>query len=164
LIITDADRNIDNDAPERPLVAHAAGLPGATAAAPVADRLRFLYVGQRARAESVALQRQPGLIERLVAQQIGNPIWNEDFGRMLFQLMVPHDFKDAARELDRVVLVVDPYTANLPWELMLADDPERPSDEKMPLALRTAVVRQLASPRFRTHVHQGTRRAALVIA
>jgi hypothetical protein len=164
LIITDADRNIDSNAPERPRVANALGVPGATAAAPVADRLRFLYVGQRARAESVALQRQPGLIERLVAQQISSPIWNEDFGRMLFQLMVPHDFKDAARELDRVVLVVDSYTANLPWELMLADDPERPSDEKMPLALRTAVVRQLASPRFRTHVRQGMRRNALVIA
>ena len=42
---------------------------------------------------------------------------------MLFQLMVPHDFKDAARQMDRLVLVVDSYTANLPWELMLADDP-----------------------------------------
>ena len=163
LIITDADHNIDSCPPEC-LVSTGVTPAGATAAAPIADRLRFLYVGQRARAESVALQRQPGLVERLVAQQIGNPIWNEDFGRMLFQLMVPHDFKDAARELDRVVLVVDGYTANLPWELMLADDPERPSEEKMPLALRTAVVRQLASPRFRHQVHQASRRCALVIA
>ena len=73
----------------------------------LAETLRFLYVGQRARAESVLQQRQPGLIEKLVRQQIHNRMWNEDFGRMLFQLMVPHDFKDAARQLDRVVLVVD---------------------------------------------------------
>ena len=82
---------------------------------------------------------------------------------MLFQLMVPHDFKDAARQLDRVVLVVDSYTANLPWELMLADDPSAPDDDKRPLALRTAVVRQLASSRFRRQVRQVMNRDALVV-
>ncbi len=153
LIITDAERSEAQNA-----AAHAGR------AAPVADKLRFVFVGQRARAESVALQRQPGLIEMMVAQQISIPIWNEDFGRMLFQLMVPHDFKDAARQLDRVVLVVDGYTANLPWELMLADDPDRPSEEKQPLALRTAVVRQLAAQVFRASVRQSVARSALVIA
>ncbi len=154
LIITDAERG------------EGAGSAAAAAAgaAPLAEKLRFVFVGQRARAESVGLQRQPGLIEQMVAQQIGNPIWNEDFGRMLFQLMVPHDFKDAARQLDRVVLVVDAYSANLPWELMLADDPDQPSDDKQPLALRTAVVRQLAAQTFRASVHQSVLRQALVIA
>jgi hypothetical protein len=163
LVITDADRSEDTVAAERRSVARDAANTAGSGAAPIADRLRFLYVGQRARAESVALQRQPGLVEQLVAQQIGNPTWNPDFGRLLFQLMVPHDFKDAARQLDRVVLVVDGYTANLPWELMLADDPARANEEKLPLALRTAVVRQLASSRFRAQVRQGTDRRALVI-
>lgn len=153
LIITDAERS----------EAQSAARP-AHQAAPLADKLRFVFVGQRARAESVALQRQPGLIEQMVAQQISNPTWNEDFGRMLFQLMVPHDFKDAARQLDRVVLVVDAYSANLPWELMLADDPDRPLEEKQPLALRTAVVRQLSAQNFRASVHQSVVRRALVIA
>ena len=121
-------------APRRRATAGRAGQPRSA----IADRLRFLYVGQRARAESVVQQRQPGLIEALVRQQIHNPVWQEDFGRMLFQLMVPHDFKDAARQLDRVVLVVDSYTANLPWELMLADDPSAHGDgQALPLALRT---------------------------
>ena len=91
----------------------------------LADTLKYLYLGQRARAESQLQQRQPGLIERLVQQQISSTVWNEDFGRMLFQLMVPHDFKDLARQLEQVVLVVDETTANLPWELMAADDPDR---------------------------------------
>jgi hypothetical protein len=164
LIIADADADRDDAcAPDGTSVPKGSADAGAPAAAPIADRLRFTYIGQRARAESVALQRQPGLIEQLVAQQLHNPTWNEDFGRMLFQLMVPHDFKDAARQLDRVVLVVDACTANLPWELMLADDPARSDDDKLPLALRTAVVRQLTSWRFRTHVRQGIERRALVI-
>ena len=155
LIVTDAERGEDGQLP--------ATAGAGAGAAPIASRLRFVYVGARARAESVVLQRQPGLIEALVAQQIHNPIWNENFGRMLFQLMVPPDFKDAARQLVRVVLVVDAYTANLPWELMLGDDPAREADDKLPLALKAAVVRQLASSRFRATVRQGNERRALVI-
>lgn len=128
----------------------------------ITDRLRFLYVGQRARAESVVLQRQPGLIERLVSQQIGVSSWSEDFSRTLFQLMVPADFKEAARQLERVVLVVDALTANLPWEMMLADERQR-GVEAVPLAVRLPMVRQFVTATYRTKVHQGMARAALVI-
>jgi triacylglycerol esterase/lipase EstA (alpha/beta hydrolase family) len=158
LIIADADQADADGLPARSALAGAPSMP-----ARIADRLRFTYVGQRARAESIALQRQPGLVEQLVAEQIHNPIWDENFGRMLFQLMVPHDFKDAARQLPRVVLVVDACTANLPWELMLADESGRADDDKRPLALRTAVVRQLTTGTFRTQVRQGIERRALVI-
>ncbi len=96
-------------------------------------------------------------------QQIDNPVWNEDFGRMLFQLMVPHDFKDLGRQLEQVVLVVDETTANLPWELMLADDPSRDDGDKRPLALRMASVRQLTSLQYRRQVRQTIERSALVI-
>jgi CHAT domain-containing protein len=129
----------------------------------LADSLRFLFIGQRARAESIVQQRQPGLVESLVRQQIASTVWQQDFGRMLFQLMVPHEFKDAARQLDRMVLVVDGATANLPWELMLADDPARNDDGDQPMAIRTAVVRQLATATFRRQVRQSVERSALVI-
>jgi hypothetical protein len=166
LIVTDADRNDDECPPEcfdTPGANTGEGKPAERDRhAAIADRLRFLYVGQRARAESVVQQRQPGLIEMLVRQQIRGASWQENFGRMLFQLMVPHDFKDAARQLERVVLVVDGYTANLPWELMFADDTGG-EGEKLPLALRAPVVRQLATSRFRRHVRQGIQRSAFVV-
>jgi hypothetical protein len=162
LIITDADRP-EEERGNMAVVARSQAANRAAARVVLAERLHFLYVGQRARAESVVQQRQPGLIEKLVRQQIGTPVWQEDFGRMLFQLMVPHDFKDAARQMDRVVLVVDSATANLPWELMLADDPLRKDDDKRPLALRMAVVRQLSSNNFRRQVREGIDRTALVI-
>lgn len=143
----------------------APGGPGAggAPATVLADTLKFLYLGQRARAESQLHQRQPGLIERLVQQQITSTVWNEDFGRMLFQLMVPHDFKDLGRHLQQVVLVVDDTTANLPWELMLADDPSRHDGDKRPLALRMAAVRQLSTLQYRRRVRQNIERSALVI-
>lgn len=162
LIVTDADRSEETAAatPRRDDTAQAEQ-PVA-----IADRLRFMYVGPRARAVTVVQQRQPNLIEGLVRQQIERAEWNEDFGRLLFQLMVPHDFKDAARQLERVVLVVDSYTANLPWELMLAEGPPRGKDDAnrpQPLALRAAVVRQLQATNYRAQVTQAVQRYALVI-
>ena len=76
----------------------------------IAERLRFVHVGQRARAETIVQQRQPGLVESLIAQQIRVHSYQPEFCRTLFQLMVPQDFKDAARQLDRIVLVLDGYT------------------------------------------------------
>jgi CHAT domain-containing protein len=121
----------------------------------LAERMRFLYLGQRARAETVVQQRQPGLVEQLVAQQLHVRTYQPDFSRTLFQLLVPHDFKDAARGLDRVVLVVDGYTANFPWEMMLASD--------APVSVKAAVVRQLSSTRFRQRVQQTAEPRAFVI-
>jgi CHAT domain-containing protein len=121
----------------------------------IAERLRFVHIGQRARAEVIVKQRQPGLIEKLVERQIASKSYDKGFCRTLFQLLVPHEFKDAARQLERIVLVLDGYTANLPWELMLADE--------TPLAARTEVVRQLASMRFRPQVRQTRRNLAFVV-
>ncbi|MBE2243390.1 MAG: CHAT domain-containing protein [Burkholderiaceae bacterium] len=161
LLVTDADHDA-GAAAEPPPPAEAGAAPERAARTAIATRLRFLYVGQRARAESVVQQRQPGLIEALVRQQIHNTAWQQDIGRMLFQLMVPHEFKDAARQLERVVLVVDAATANLPWELMLADAAGA-SGDALPMAVRTPVVRQLASKRFRIQVRQALERNALVV-
>lgn len=120
-----------------------------------AERLRFAYLGQRARSETIQHQRQPGLVESLVASSIRESAYVEDLSRTLFQLLVPHDFKNQARQMDRMVLVLDGYTANLPWELLLADD--------KPLALSTRMVRQLQSPRYRTQVRQTLEKRAYVI-
>jgi len=128
----------------------------------MADCLKFLYVGQRARAESVVQQRQPGLIEAIVQQHNGSPVWNEHIGRMLFHLMVPNDFKDTTRQLERIVLVVDETTANVPWELLCAPDPDE-TQTSAPLSLRTPVVRQLDTTQYRPRVRQSPGRAVLVV-
>ncbi len=154
LHITDAERRDDVDAAadaqavESPFSLQ---IPVLT----LAQRLKFLYVGQRARAETVIRQSQPGLVDEMVRQQITVPSYDLDFSRTLFQLLVPNEFKDVARQLDQVVLVLDSYTANMPWELMVADE--------KPLAICTAVVRQLSTTRFRTGVRQTTERRAYVI-
>lgn len=162
IIVTDADREDGVRAPAFPSAGGAR-----RGAVRIADRLRFMFVGARARAETTVQQRQPNLIEILVRQQIASHRWDAQFGRMLFQLMVPHDFKEALRQHDRLVLVLDDYTANLPWELMLADGapsaPDGAERRQKPLAVRTSVVRQLATMRYRPQVVQAAVNSALVI-
>ena len=176
MMITDADRNDDERAvvlAQVPAARDFSGQPsdGKNAEAdsdtvvnqppslrlPLAPgkRIRFVHVGQRARAETIVQQRQLGLLETLIAQQIQEKSYRPDFRRTLFQLMVPHDFKDAARQLDRIVLVLDGYTANLPWELMLAD--------AMPLAVHSPMIRQLSSTQFRRRVRGSLEPLAYVI-
>lgn len=120
-----------------------------------ANRLRYLYLGQRARAEIVLQQSQPGLVEKLVRQSIDNTGADSNFCRTLFQLLIPTEFKDLVRHLDNLVLVVDGTTANLPWELLRAD--------AEPLALQMRMVRQLQSPRFRPHLRQSLAPNAFVL-
>jgi tetratricopeptide (TPR) repeat protein len=141
--------------------------------------LQFLFLGQRARAEAVAVQTQPGLLQRLVAHSIRDLRWQPGLGRTLFQLVVPHELKESVRQFDRLVLVVDGATANLPWELMLPEsatagaadagegDVENLLDASgsgnRPLALRDGLVRQLSTQDSRVVPRGVASRHALVI-
>jgi hypothetical protein len=127
----------------------------------VAERLRCVYMGERALSPEVLQQRQPGLVEQLVAQAVSGPDstrWSPDsgFGHMLFQLMLPLAFKGAVRNAPNLMLVLDEATANLPWEMMAADG--------KPLVLTTRLVRQLKSRRFRPNSGGSERLSACVIA
>ncbi len=121
----------------------------------LAERLKYVYLSERARAEAIIQQRQPGLIEALIKDAIRSSEYNRDISRTLFQLMVPLDFKSAARQTERMLLVLDGYTANLPWEMLQADGE--------PLALKMAMVRQLVSTRFRKKVATTLSKTACVI-
>ncbi len=120
-----------------------------------ARKLRFTYLSQRARAETEELQRQPGLVETLVESSIRRTNYNPELSNTLFQLLIPHDFKEAARQADNLVLVVDSYTANLPWELL--------ATENEPLVKKTAMVRQFATSSYRTQVRNTLERTAYVV-
>ena len=122
-----------------------------------ARRLKFVYLGQRARAETVVHQRQPGLAESLVGDLVRRTRYSPEvgIGNTLFQLLVPLDFKAAAREAINLVLAVDGATANLPWEMLEADGE--------PLVRRTRMVRQLVSARYRTQVLGIREKSALLV-
>jgi hypothetical protein len=63
-----------------------------------AERIKFIYMGERARAESIVQQRQPGLVETFTRSALNGPnstpLRRElGFGNTLFQLLVPLEFR-----------------------------------------------------------------------
>ena len=127
-----------------------------------AERLRFTYMGEKARAEAVVQQRQPGLVDKLAAEALNGPSatryvpGEQTLGHLLFQLLVPVEFKAAARKANNLILVVDETTANLPWELLEADGE--------PLVRSTRMVRQFMTHRFRREIVRTDALSACVIA
>lgn len=156
LIVTDADR--DESTPNVSLMGNAA-LPKSQDAhgdsSYVPGRLKYIFLSQRARAEAVVQQRQPGLIETIIRDQRRNPAYDAKLGQTLFQLMVPLDYKAVMREQSRLLLVLDSYAANLPWELL--------QNEGEPLVLRMPLVRQLTTPTFRHTVRTANTNSACII-
>lgn len=124
------------------------------------ERLKYVFLSQRARAETLVQQRQPGLLEALIGAQRRNPGYDPKLGHTLFQLMVPLDYKAAAREQARLLLVLDGYTANLPWELLQSD---AGAPEQNALVLLIPMVRQLATTRYRPKVRSASTDAACII-
>ena len=136
------------------------GLDGAPAVRH-ARRLRFVYMGEKARAEAIVQQNQPGTLETLVDRSLRGPSStaygpDNNFGNTLFQLLVPVEFKTLARKTSNLILVVDEGSANLPWEMLEANG--------QPLICRTRMVRQFATGRFRQQVVRSDTLGACVIA
>lgn len=126
-----------------------------------ANRLKFIYMGDKARSESIVQIRQPGLVEKLCDDNLRSRTPTlytpaAGFGNTLFQLLVPLDFKAAARQARNLLLMVDETTANLPWEMLETDG--------QPMVLQTRVVRQFMTTRFRRQVVRTDSMAACVIA
>ncbi len=162
LIVTDADATENDGSPAAPT---AAGKPAGDSATPAdaspaesryyPERLKYVFLSQRARAEAVVQQRQPGLIEAIIRDQRRNPAYDAKLGQTLFQLMVPLDYKAVAREQSRLLLVLDGYTANLPWELL--------QSEGEPLVLSMPMVRQLTTLHYRPTVRTADTNSACII-
>ena len=128
----------------------------ADVAQPPPDRLRFVSLSDRARAEVMLDQHQPELIERLIRASVTDTSYKPEDARVMFELMVPNDLKDGLGQLSNVVFVLDGDTAAYPWELMT-------DSGESPLCTRLRMVRQLQSATFRQHLRVTTSRYALVV-
>ena len=123
---------------------------------PPPDRIRFVSLSDRARAEVILDQHQPELIDRLIRASITDTSYKPEDARVMFELMVPNDLKDGLGQLSNVVFVLDAETSAYPWELMT-------DSGDSPLCTRLRMVRQLQSATFRQHIRVTTSRNALIV-
>lgn len=126
-------------------------------------QLLFDAYGDLARTERLYNGIPLASIERLTHELISKESDDEEIGRTLFELLLPHWLKDQAPDRRRAQLVLDAAAAAIPWELLrdrMADRSDRGGE---PLSVRSGLVRQLSSGRFRQRVQRAEGHHALVI-
>lgn len=122
-------------------------------------QLRFTLVSDRARNEVSEEPDQRQAVDGLIRSSTASTADQPGLSRALFELMVPNGFKEALHDVYGLTLSVDANAAVYPWELM-RDEAGR---FESPLATRTRIVRQLASPHGRSRVPTVDNKRILVV-
>ncbi len=133
------------------------------------DVLDFTVVTEGAKAEFKKTAVQTEVIERLLKESRKGTGTQRTLGKLLFELMIPFELKSFAQNDQKIQLILDESTANIPWELMEDDigtfgeglyQSSGESDFK-PLVIRTPIIRQLVTDG--STVRRATDNAALVV-
>ncbi len=121
--------------------------------------LSFTVIAAGARVPMEITPTQQSSVEPFLKQATGSVHAADRVGRVLFELLIPPEFKHHAPENRDLVLLVDKDSARYPWELMEYPTP----DGDKPLAEDASLIRQLvmAGP---NSVVSTTRGEAVIIA
>ena len=122
-------------------------------------RLRFDAVSQRAAAAPYVSRRQKRNAEMYLDRATGTTARDSELGSLLFEMLVPPPFKEAAPERRPLTLVLNPSAAELPWELLH----DRYDEGARPLAVESGMIRQLLVPTRPASGREAPRRTALVV-
>lgn len=102
-------------------------------------------------------------IEQFTSQMINKENDDEEIGRTLFELLLPHWLKEQAPDRRRAQLVLDSRAAAIPWELLRDRVADHSDSANAPLSVRSGLVRQLSTGRFRQRIRRADGYHALVV-
>ncbi len=106
--------------------------------------LEFTVGGGLARVGNVVHRVERRRLERLLGGAVGSPDTSRDLRTTLFELLFPNQLKWDLADAQDVHLEVDKSTADIPWEMLEARNPQ--SGSRGELALRAKLVRQYKLP------------------
>ena len=104
-----------------------------------ANGLEFSSQGRRARVDGHQLPVQSELVHQMLSRPLFDQGGNRELRESLFELLLPPGIKESAGDRNNLLLVLDEFAAQYPWE-MLAD---RRSDRQRPLSVQAGIVRKL---------------------
>jgi hypothetical protein len=112
-----------------------------------------------AREEKRTLLTASETLFQLIEDMGTNNRWSPCYGKTLFELLIPNDFKDQVKRQGNINWIVDKYSAAIPWELM-----QDTSGNDKPLCVHAGMVRQLATQDYRLRIYSAAEKRALVVA
>lgn len=122
--------------------------------------LEFTVGGRLARTGTVIHRVERRRLERILRDAVAKQEPTTGLHTTLFELLFPNQLKWDLMAAQDIQLEVDDLTADIPWEMLAARNPEQ--GERGQLALRAALVRQLRLPDVPS-VRRSNRPTALVI-
>lgn len=124
----------------------------------IATGMNFVLGGGNARQDERDVKTNTGIVEKLAKVISTDFNWDLAKARALYELLVPHDFKDAIKKYGNIVWLLDDYTAGFPWELLH----DKTTGAK-PLCVDSGMIRQLISQNGRIKMEMVNNRSALVV-
>jgi pimeloyl-ACP methyl ester carboxylesterase/tetratricopeptide (TPR) repeat protein len=124
-----------------------------------ARTLRFKLLTDRARTENISALSQKEIIDELVERAISSTTYDTRLASAMFELLWPNELKDKAENRANLLIEVDKYSAQVPWEMMA----ERTARTFRPLAVEAGLLRQFQTDKFRRAPRMSIENAALVI-
>lgn len=124
------------------------------------DEMKFTTLTGLARIEERVQPTQRALVDRLVEQSITRTNVSQDAMVAIYNLITPNALKERAPDQGNTLMMLDEQAAGYPWEMMHIGE----RGKKIPLALRSGLIRQLALKEFRHRPARTYQLRALVIA
>ena len=120
--------------------------------------MRFSISTGSSREDYRVVYTHAGIVESLLKEISKDNKWSEGKAKALFSLLVPNDMKPRLSRQGNLILILDDYTAQLPWELLH----EKKYSAK-PLCVNAGMVRQLLTQNSRINIEMATGSQALVV-
>lgn len=121
-------------------------------------KLRFISSSGKARTEEYHLELSNGIINALVNYVSVDKQWDEESAKVLFELLIPAEYKEEWKLKQNMLLLVDARTAAYPWE-MLQDN----LSDAEPICTEIGLIRQLTTPSSAQEVNYPMEDKALVV-
>jgi tetratricopeptide (TPR) repeat protein len=123
------------------------------------NSLVFTLPTDRGTVEESQLGVQKRNIDALITKAVEDPKWNQNLATSMFELMIPNRLKGAFRDLNNILLVLDPEAAHYPWELLY----DRRAGQDKPLVIQFGMIRQFSTASFQERVMDVKNKNVLVV-
>ncbi len=121
--------------------------------------ITFSASTSRAHEKEKELYTTPSLMEGAIKAMSTSNRWTPQSAKAIFELLIPNDFKEQLKRHGNINWIVDYYTAEYPWELLL----DQIEDSK-PLCVASGMIRQLSTQNYKQVIKSTPKNNALVIA
>jgi hypothetical protein len=123
------------------------------------SELKFSSSTRGAREIENTVFTSPSLMQEAIDEFSTNHHWTTKRAKMIFEMLIPNDYKDELKKHGNILWVLDKDTAAYPWEL-LQEQPET----AQPICISSGMIRQLKTPDSVHLVRKADQNKILVIA